>query len=194
MDKPKMGLIIGTTRPGRFSEHVVAWIKEIAETHQDIELEVLDLRDFPFSFFNEATSPSNMNGKYADPIVARWAEKIKALDGFIAITAEYNHAPSAVLKNAFDVIANEWSEKPIAFIGYGSVGGARAIEHLRQIAVEFEMAPVRNAVHIMSPWFLREQDGSLKAGVLDSYKDAANNMLTQLTWWTKTLKAGRGAK
>ncbi len=191
MEKLKIGIIIGSTREGRFSEHAGQWINEIAGTQDGLQVELIDLRDHSLPFLESATNPSQMGGVYPNEHVARWAEKIKSLDGYIIVTPEYNRSTSAVLKNSLDHIYGEFANKPVAFVSYGSVGGARAVEQLRTMAVEHQMAPIRSAVHIMAPWMLREADGSLKTDALESYTSGAEGMLTQLTWWAKTLKAGR---
>jgi NAD(P)H-dependent FMN reductase len=120
-------------------------------------------------------------------------KKIASLDGYIIVTPEYNRSTSAVLKNALDHIYGEFTNKPVAFISYGSVGGARAVEQLRLMAIELQMAPIRNSVHIMAPWFLRNEDGSLKAGALDEYRKSGEGMLEQLAWWAKALTVARNA-
>ena len=192
MEKPTIGIIIGSTRNGRFGEFPAAWIKACGTTREDLSFEIIDLRDYALPFLEGAANPSQMNGVYGHPDVDRFASKIKGLDGYIMVTPEYNRSTSGVLKNALDLIYGEFANKPVAFVSYGSVGGARAVEQLRLIAVEHQMAPIRSAVHIMAPWFLREADGSLKAGALDSYVKTATGMIEQLAWWTKALKAARG--
>ncbi len=193
MEKIRIGLIIGSTREGRFASHAASWFAGLTAAQSDIELEIIDLKDHPLPFFTDAVSPAWKGGVHIDPAVQAFAEKIKALDGFIMTAAEYNHGYTAVLKNALDTIYLEWNNKPVGFIGYGSVGGGRAVEQLRQVAIELQMAPVRNGVHINAPWLLRKEDGSLQAGALDTYSENAMNMLTQLIWWAKALKAGRAA-
>jgi NAD(P)H-dependent FMN reductase len=191
MEKLNIGIIIGSTREGRFSEHSAKWLYELGKNHEALNLELIDLRDHTLPFLEARTNPSQMNGMYPDPQVAAWAEKIKSLDGYIVVTPEYNRSTSAVLKSALDHIYGEFAQKPIAFVSYGSVGGARAVEQLRLMAVEHQMAPIRTAVHIMAPWNLREADGTLKSGALDSYVQTAIGMLEQLVWWAHALKHAR---
>jgi len=109
---------------------------------------VLDLRDYDMPFFNEPVSPSFKKEPYKNEAVARFTKKIEEGDAFVMVTPEYNHGTSGVLKNALDWIYPEWNNKPVAFVSYGSGGGARAIEQLRMNAVELQMAPIRAAVHI----------------------------------------------
>ncbi|MEK7106710.1 MAG: NAD(P)H-dependent oxidoreductase [Patescibacteria group bacterium] len=187
----KVKIILGSTRPNRFSEHAGRWILENAKKIAGVEAEILDLRDYEMPFFNETVSPSYKQAPYKNEAVERWTRKIAEADGFIIITPEYNHGPVAVLKNALDYIFKEWNNKPVGFIAYGSVGGARAVEQLRLIAIELQMAPVRNAVHISAPWELVDEKNNLKSGALDSYKSAAEELLNQLVWWTKALKVAR---
>jgi NAD(P)H-dependent FMN reductase len=191
MEKPTIGIIIGSTRNGRFGELPATWVAELGKAREDLSFETIDLRDYALPFLEGATNPSQMNGVYEHPDVIRFAEKIKGLDGYIIVTPEYNRSTSAVLKNALDHIYGEFAKKPVAFVAYGSVGGARAVEQLRLMAVEHQMAPIRTAIHIMAPWFMREVDGSLKTGALDTYVHAATGMFEQLAWWTKALKVAR---
>jgi NAD(P)H-dependent FMN reductase len=104
------------------------------------------------------------------------------------ISPEYNHGYSSAIKNAIDSIYIEWNNKPVGFLSYGSAGGARAVEQLREVAVELQMAPIRNGVHIMSPWNLTDEKGQLKSGALDDYEKPMQNMLEQLSWWARALK------
>jgi NAD(P)H-dependent FMN reductase len=141
-------IIVGTTREGRFSERVAAWAVERLSGRDEVDVEVLDLRDHPLPYFDGA-APARLGRDYPSAEVARLGERIDRADAFVVLTAEYNHGYPAVLKNAMDWTFVEWRRKPITFIGWGNVGGARAIEQLRQVAAEFEMAPVRHAVHIL---------------------------------------------
>jgi NAD(P)H-dependent FMN reductase len=187
----RIGVVIGSTREGRFSEKPAHWIHDIARKRDDIGVELIDLRDHPMPFFNEPASPA-----WAPPqneAAQRWAAKVAALDGLIAITPEYNHGPSAVLKNAFDYAYREFNRKAIAFVGHGGVGAARAIEQMRLVAIELQMAPVRNAVHIGMVEFM----GLWQQGkTFDDYPHlatAAGAMLDDLVWWARTLKTAREA-
>lgn len=190
----KVKIILGSTRLTRFSEHAGGWILEEAKKIAGIDAEILDLRDYAMPFFNEAVTPSTKKEDYTDEAVQRWTKKINEADGFVIVSPEYNHGYSGVLKNALDYVYKEWNNKPVGFVAYGSAGGARAVEQLRAVAVELQMVPIRNAVHIMAPWFLRDEKGNLKEGALDSYQGAAEGLLTQLLWWTKALKVARAGR
>ena len=146
MTKPKIGIVIGSTRPNRFGDKPAEWIANIAKARGDLDVEIVDLRDYPMPFFDEARSPAWAPSK--NEVAAEVAKKVAELDGFIFIAAEYNRGPTAVLKNALDYAYKEWNRKPVTFVGYGGVGGARAVEQLRLIAIEMQMAPTRTAVHI----------------------------------------------
>lgn len=188
----KIKIILGSTRPNRFSDKPGAWIFEEAKKKANLDVELLDLRDYPLPFYNEPTSPAMVkDGAYPNDIVKKWAAKIQEADAFILVTPEYNHGSSGVLKNALDSIYAEWNKKPVGFVAYGGVGGARAVEQLRAVAVELQMAPIRNAVHIPQPWNLLDETGNLKAGALDSFKPGAEALLDQLVWWAGALKTAR---
>ncbi|WP_426125760.1 NADPH-dependent FMN reductase [Pararhizobium sp. PWRC1-1] len=184
MSQLKIAVIVGSTRIGRFADHPAKWIAELAGNRPEIDVEVLDLLDYPMHFFGEerATTAESETAE-------RWKNKLREFDGYIITVAEYNHGPTAVLKNAIDL--GEFIQKPVAFVGYGGVGGARAVEQLRLIFVEMSAASVKTGVHIALAEFL----GVLKEGKsLNDYAhlaEAAKNQLDQLIWWGHALKAGR---
>src|SRR3990167_6946107 len=181
----------GGTRPNRFSEQAGKWILEEAGKIAGISAEVLDLRDYAMPFFNEPVIPSYKQEPYKNEAVARFTSKIAEGDAFIIVKQQYNRGTSGVLKNAVDWVYPEWNNKPVGFVAYGSVGGARAVEQLRLVAIELQMAPVRNAVHINSHWMLLDEKGVLKTGALDPYQKAAEGLLNQLLWWARALKSAR---
>uniref|UniRef100_UPI0035614379 NADPH-dependent FMN reductase n=1 Tax=Phaeovulum sp. TaxID=2934796 RepID=UPI0035614379 len=146
MTKPKIAIIVGSTRPTRFADLPTAWIEAQARARNDIEVEVLDLRDYPMPFFDEVAS--NAWVPTQNPVAVRWQEKLATFDGFIFVVAEYNRSITAALKNALDQAYVEWAHKPMGAIAYGSMGGISALQHLRTIGVELQMVPVRNAVMI----------------------------------------------
>ena len=191
MDKLKIKVILGSIRNGRFGDKPAQWIAELAGKHPEFEVEVLDLKDYMLPIFAEADLPGQANGNYGSAEANRWAGKIAEADGFIFVTPEYNHGYPASLKNNLDYIYKEWNNKPMCVVAYGGVGGARAVEQLRLVCVELQMAILRNSVNISAPWNLVETDGSLKSGALDSYVKTAENMLAQLSWWAKVLKEAR---
>jgi NAD(P)H-dependent FMN reductase len=189
MTKPKIGLILSTTREGRFADRPTQWVLDIANARGDADYEIVDLRDYPIPYFDAIASPRFVPLK--DPVALRFAAKMAELDGYIFITAEYNRAIPAVLKNALDHIYSEPSRKPAAFVGYGAVGGSRAVEQLRLIAVELSMVPMKAGVHInMEPLLgmLREGKDFVDYPYLEPTVTA---MLDELSWYTKVLKAGR---
>ncbi|MDP9846504.1 NADPH-dependent FMN reductase [Streptosporangium lutulentum] len=140
----KIGIILGSTRPGRNGEAVAKWVYEIASKRDDAEFELVDLLDYKLPHLDEAMPPSL--GQYTQPHTLEWAAKIASFDGFVMVTPEYNHSTSGALKNAIDFLFAEWNNKAVGFVGYGSAGGARAVEHLRLIAGELMMADVRAQV------------------------------------------------
>jgi NAD(P)H-dependent FMN reductase len=189
MARAKIGVIVGSTRPGRFADHPAKWIKALAEKRGDLDVEMLDLRDWPMPFFDEEMSPAY--GASKNEVAQRWQKKIDSLDGYIVTAAEYNRGPTAVLKNALDYGYKEWNKKPIAFVGYGGVGGARSVEQLRLHSIELQMAPIRTAVHIQVPVYLEVIKGEKTLDQFDVLVQGANDMLDQFVWWVDALKAAR---
>src|SRR5258705_8670783 len=126
--QPRIGVVIGSTREGRFGEKPAQWIHEIAKQRTDLAFELIDLRDHPLPFFNEPMQPRL--GPVNNEAARRWAGKLATLDGLIMVTPDYNHGPGAVLKNALDYAYTEFVRKPIGFVGYGGGGGAPAVGQL----------------------------------------------------------------
>jgi NAD(P)H-dependent FMN reductase len=144
----KIKVIIGSTRQNRFSEKPAAYIFGELRNKENVETELLDLRDFPMPFFDAPLSPIAAKENYSNEVVKQWAKKIKDGDAFIIVAPEYNHGYPAVLKNALDSIFPEWNNKPVGFVSYGNAGGARGVEQLRQVVIELQMHPIRTAIHI----------------------------------------------
>lgn len=189
--QPHIGIVIGSTREGRFGDKPAQWILEIAQARPGMGFELIDLRDHPLPFFDEPVSPAW--APVQNEAAQRWAAKLGTLDGLIVVTPEYNHGPTAVLKNALDYAYKEFSRKPIAFVGYGGVGAARAIEQLRLVAVELQMAPVRNAVHMGMVEFLGVWQQGKSFADYPHLAQAAGAMLDDMAWWATALKAARSA-
>ena len=191
MAKLKIAIVISTTRAARFGHKPAQWLQDIAAQRDDIEAEIVDLRDYPMPFFDEVAS--NAWAPSQNPVAQRWQKKVAEFDGFIFTAAEYNHGPTAVLKNAIDYAANEWNKKPAGFVGYGSVGGSRAVEHLRLAAVELQMAPVKSAVHIAWGDFLAVRQGEKKLEEIEHLNQAGAALVNDVAWWARVLKAARQA-
>jgi NAD(P)H-dependent FMN reductase len=192
MTKPKLAIIVGSIRPNRFADHAARWIEEIARQRRDFEVELIDLKDYPMPLFAEEASPFYAPSK--DAVARRWQEKLAEFDAFIFTAAEYNRGPTPVLKNALDYAYAEWNNKPVSFVGYGGVGGARAIEQLRLHAIELQMAPIRTAIHILWPTYLAVVKEGKKLSDFDYLNQSARDMLDQLAWWTAALKTARDNK
>jgi NAD(P)H-dependent FMN reductase len=186
---PRIGVVLSTTRAGRFADRPTEWLMSIASKRTDLAFEVVDLRDYPMPFFDEPRSPLVVPPK--NEVALRWGKKVADLDGFIFVTAEYNHGIPAVLKNALDYAYAEFNRKPATFVAYGSAGGARAVEQLRLVLAELQMASLKFAVHVG----YAELVGMLREGkTFADYpylEPAAVKMLDDLAWWTTTLRAAR---
>lgn len=190
--KPRIALIIGSTRPTRFADKPAQWMLKQAQARDDMEVELVDLRDYALPFFAEKAS--NLWMPSQDPAAIRWQQTIARFDGYIFVVAEYNRSITGALKNALDQAYVEWNRKPFTAIGYGGVGAARAIEHLRLIGIELQMVPTRSAVHIgggdfmaVSPMGANKPIEDIEANLLPSAKAA----LDDLVWWAKATKVAK---
>src|SRR5437588_5747258 len=140
----KIAIILGSTRPGRNGEAVAKWVYEIAKKRTDAGFDLVDIKDFNLPLLDEPVPP--ILGQYSKPHTKTWAAKVASFDGFVFVTPEYNHGISGALKNAIDFLYAEWNNKAAGFVGYGSAGGVRAVEHLRLVMAEVQVATVRSQV------------------------------------------------
>ena len=185
----KIAIILGSTRPGRNGEAVARWVYEIAKKRIDAEFEFVDIKDFNLPLLDEPVPPSQ--GQYSKEHTKRWSAKIDSFDGYIFVTAEYNHGIPGALKNAIDYLYKEWNNKAAGFVGYGSAGGVRAVEQLRLVMAELQVADVRAqvAVSIITEF---EDFRNFKPA---SYQEKlVNTMLDQVISWGRALKLVRTQK
>ncbi len=182
----KLAIIVGSTRPGRKADAVARWVHEIAVKRSDAEVEIVDIKDYNLPLLDEATPPSL--GKYEQPHTKVWAQKIAAFDAYVFVTPEYNHGTSGALKNAIDFLYREWNNKAAGFVSYGSASGARAVESLRLVMGELQVADVRAQV-LLSLATDFENYTVLKPS--ERHEKAARTMLDQVIAWGGALKALR---
>ena len=190
MSEPlRVGIILGSTRQGRFADRPAEWLLGIGGKLAGARFELVDLRDYPMPFFDEPKSP--MRGPAQNEVAQRWARKVGDLDAFVFVTGEYNHSIPAVLKNALDYVYTEFNRKPAGFVGYGGAGGARGIEQLRLMLVELQVAPLRHAVHVSRDEYMGMVLHGKTFADFPSLEQTADAMLGDLLWWAETLRAGR---
>src|SRR6188768_2411153 len=182
----KLAIIIGSTRPGRVGESVARWVHELARKRTDAEFELVDIQDFNLPLLDEPVPPSQ--GKYSKEHTKKWAAKIASFDGYVFVTPEYNHGICGALKNAIDFLYAEWNNKAAGFVGYGSAGGARAVEHLRLVMAEVQVATVRNQV-ALSLFTDFENYTVFKPAA--HHEKSVNGMLDQLVAWSGALRTLR---
>ena len=183
-ERLKIGIILGSTRPGRNGEAVARWVLEGARARKDgVDYELVDLADFHLPLLDEPYPPAM--GRYSQPHTKAWSAKIQPLDGFVFVTPEYQHSTSAALKNAIDYLYGEWVDKAAGFVSYGSAGGIRAVEHLRGILSEVQVATVRAQV-----WFSLFDDFEQMRSFRPrpEKRDQLTAMLDQLGRWAGALR------
>lgn len=189
MAKPRIAVIISSTRQTRFADKPAAWLMEQVKDHPELDFELVDLRDQNLPFFDEPAS--NLWMPSSDPKAVAWQERLAGFDGFFFVVAEYNRSITGALKNALDQSYKEWNRKPFAALAYGSMGGARALEHLRLIGIELQMVPLRNAVHIGAGDFFKVSPLGSDAPISEiegNLKGSLDATLEELTFWAKLLK------
>ena len=185
----KVAVVVGSTRPGRKAEAVAKWVHSIAVNRKDAEFELVDIQDFNLPLLDEPVPPSR--GQYSKPHTKTWAAKIESFDAYVIVTPEYNHGTSGALKNAIDFLYREWNNKAAGFVSYGSIGGARAVEQLRLVMAEVQVATVRAQVLLtLAADFENYRD--FKPGA--QQPKALETMLDQLVAWGAAFKALRSGQ
>ncbi|WP_339109415.1 NAD(P)H-dependent oxidoreductase [Thioclava sp. GXIMD4216] len=182
----KIGVIIGTTREGRFADVVTEWFMDKTASRSAFKFDVIDLRDHVLPHFEEAMAPA-----YAEPsegAKGKWNDLLKSYDGFIVVTPEYNHSIPGVLKNAFDYAYTGWRRKPLGIVGYGPSGAMRAAEHLRVIAINFGMVPVRGAVHIAGADFFANMTERDPKAFPEHIDPTLDELLGDMEFWGNLTK------
>ncbi|MZQ86299.1 NADPH-dependent FMN reductase [Paenibacillus sp. 5J-6] len=182
----KIAIIIGSTRPGRNSEAVAKWVYELAKKRTDADFELVDIADFNLPLLDEPVPPAM--GQYSKEHTKVWSAKIASFDGYVFVTPEYNHATTGALKNAIDYLYNEWNNKAAGFVGFGSAGGTRAVENLRLIMAELQVADVRAQVGL-SLFTDFENYSVFKPA--EHHLGSVSAMLDQVILWSGALKAIR---
>jgi len=185
----RIGIVIGSTRPGRNAEQVARWVHENARKRSDAEFELVDIKDYNLPLLDEPVPPSM--GKYSKPHTLAWAKKVASLDAFVFVAPEYNHGMTAALKNAIDFVYAEWNNKAAGFVSFGSAAGARAVEQLRAVMGEVQVADVRQQV-LFSLYSDFENFSVLKPN--PAHEAALNTMLDQLVAWGGAMKKLREEK
>lgn len=182
----KIGIILGSTRPNRLGEQVAHWVHELARDRKEAEFELVDIKEFDLPLLDEPLPPSR--GQYSHDHTKRWSQKIAGFDAYVFVTPEYNHSTSGALKNAIDFLYKEWNNKAAGFVSYGSAGGVRAVEHLRVIMAEVQVATVRAQV-MLSLATDFESYATFKPDA--RHAKTANVMLDQLISWGTALRTVR---
>jgi NAD(P)H-dependent FMN reductase len=182
----RVGIIVGSTRPGRKAEVVALWVYDIAKQRSDAEFELVDIREFNLPLLDEPVPAAA--GKYSQPHTKAWAAKIDSFDGFVFVTPEYNHGTSGALKNAIDFLYREWNNKAAGFVAYGSAGGTRAVEQLRLVMGELQIADVRAQV-VLSLYTDFENFSTFKPA--EHQERSVSAMLNQVLAWSTALKTVR---
>ncbi|MDF2446997.1 MAG: reductase [Moraxellaceae bacterium] len=185
----RIATILGSTRPGRNGEAVARWVQGIVGQRQDAQFELVDIADFHLPLLDEPVPASQH--QYAQPHTKAWAEKIATFDAFIFVTPEYNHGTSGALKNALDFLYREWNDKAAGFVSYGSAGGMRAVEQLRLVMAELQVATVRSQV-ALSLYTDFEDFSRFKPAA--HHEKSLQALADQLVAWGKALRSVRAGQ
>lgn len=189
--KTTIGIIVASTRQGRKGERIGRWVETRVAHREDFAAQWIDLAEWIFPYYPHPSPPHMAERSYTDDREQSWVALVGRMDGFIIVTPEYNHGYPAGLKNALDYVYAGWNRKPIAFVSYGGgAGGVRAVQQLRQVAVELQMAPLREEVNIPFVFRALDEHGAPKE---ESHGKRLETLLNELAWWAATLKAGREA-
>jgi NAD(P)H-dependent FMN reductase len=192
----KLAVIIGSTRQGRKTDQQAKWVFNTAKQLENVDAELVDLRDYPMPFFDEAISPRYNPERKIDPAVAPWLKKLEEFDAYVFVTPEYNHSITGVLKNALDYVTWELLRKPAAVVSHGANGGARAMTDLKEILSESRAVPMptlsSTAMSGMSEAI--DEDGNLsEAAKANPYgpQNGLDTLLADLKWYSDALATAR---
>jgi NAD(P)H-dependent FMN reductase len=192
----KLAVIVGSTREGRKTEQQAKWVTNTAKQLESVEVELVDLRDYPMPFFDEAISPRYNPERKIDPAVAPWLKKLEEFDAYIFVTPEYNHSITGVLKNALDYVTWEFVHKPVAVVSHGSNGGARAMTDLKEILSESRavLVPVLSSLAISGMSEIIDEEGNIsEAAKANPYgpQSGLDTLLSDLQWYSDALATAR---
>jgi NAD(P)H-dependent FMN reductase len=182
----RVAIIIGSTRPNRVGEVVGSWVHEVAAKRDDAEFVLVDLADVNLPYLDEGLPP--VLGQYANDHTKSWAAVVASFDAYVFVTPEYNHSIPAALKGAIDFVYAEWNNKAAGFVSYGVAGGVRAVEHLRLVMAELQIATVRAQLTLDS---YRDFENFYEFKPSAQHLETLNTVLDQVIAWGTALKALR---
>jgi len=182
--KPRLHVLITSTRPGRTGPAVARWFTEIAQQFEGFDVELVDLADFDLPLLDEPNHPSEQ--QYTKEHTIRWSESVSRADAFVFVTPEYNYAMNAALKNAIDYLYVEWQYKPVGFVSYGNTSaGLRAVQMTKQVVTTLKMVPVTEGVAIHYVGRNITPDGLFEG--TEAMAEAADGMLAELLRYAEAL-------
>lgn len=185
MAKPRLMILLASTRPGRVGLPVAEWFRQVAETRDEFEIDFVDLAELNLPFMDEPNHPRLR--LYTKPYTKEWSARVDAADAFVFVTPEYNYGFPATLKNAIDYLHQEWAYKPVGFVSYGGISaGTRSVQMLKQIVTTLKMVPLTEAVSIPFVAQFLDDNGQLHPN--DVMDTAANALLSELARWTAALQ------
>ncbi len=190
----RIAIVTGSTRPGRNNLAVAQWVSQVAKSkpRPDVEIEMVDIADYELPLLDEPMPPAR--GQYVHAHTKRWSEAIRGYDAYVFVTPEYNHGTSAALKNAIDYLHAEWADKAAGFVGYGAQGGLRAVEQLRLVLAELQVATVRAQVALS---LFTDFEAFRTPKPAAHQADQVHALFDQVVRWAevlKTLRAGAGSQ
>lgn len=191
----KLGIIVGTTRQARQTPKQAQWVANAAQQLEGVEVEMIDLADYPMPFFEEPVSPRYNPSRQIDPTAKKWLDKLAQQDAYVFVTPEYNHSIPGVLKNAFDYLDWQMVKKPAAIVSHGTVGGARAAMHLKEILSEGKAVPIPSFVAFHGISEALDDDGNISEEIkANPYgpQGALDGLLAELKWYSDALSVARG--
>ncbi|MBI3394214.1 MAG: NAD(P)H-dependent oxidoreductase [Spirochaetia bacterium] len=181
----KLGIVVGSTRPGRAGKPIADWFADFAAHHGRFQVELLDLAQFDLPLLNEAAHPRLR--KYDHAHTKAWSTAVDSADAFAFVTPEYNYGSPPALVNALDYLSAEWAYKPACFVSYGGIsGGLRSVQMSKLIVTSLKMMPLPEGVIIpMFAQYLDKEKGTFAPPSTQS--DQAKIMLDELVKWAEAL-------
>lgn len=189
----KIAVVVGSTRQGRQTDKLAKWAAK--ELDGKVEVDVVDLRDYPMPFLDEPISPRYNPDRQSDKQTQKWLDKVTEYDGYVLVTPEYNRSTSAVLKNAIDVLAYEMQDKPVAIVAHGTSGGGQAVGNLRMALPGVGAFTIPDALFFSDKLAdAIDDDGVLKKEIAErphGPQAQLTSQLAKLVWYTEALVAAK---
>ena len=181
-------ILLGSVRLDRMSVRAGRFVAR-ALTARGHEVTVVDPADLKLPLLDR------MYKEYPKGSAPETLERLAGLyrdsDGFVIVTAEYNHSIPPALSNLLDHFLEEYYFRPSAIVCYspGQFGGVRAAMQLRAMLGELGMPSVPSIFAIPSIRKALDEDGQPSDAA--AFERRFTRFASEFEWYAAALKAAR---